>query len=32
MTTQRPWLSADIIVAGAELDIGDLGETLRICV
>ena len=32
MASERPWLSADIVVAGAELDIGDLGETLRTCI
>ena len=32
MSSQRPWLAADIVVAGAELDIGGLGAALAACV
>ena len=28
MATERPWLSADIIVAGADAEIGDVGRSL----
>jgi uridine kinase len=31
MTTERPWLTADIVVAGADAEIGELGEILRTC-
>jgi hypothetical protein len=29
MAAERPWLSADVIVAGADAEVGDLGEMLR---
>jgi hypothetical protein len=32
MRAERPWLTADLVVAGAELDIGALGTSLRSCV
>jgi hypothetical protein len=32
MASERPWLTADIVVAGAELAIGQLGAALAGCV
>jgi hypothetical protein len=32
MTAERPWLFADIVVAGADAEVGELGEMLRACV
>ncbi len=32
MRAERPWLTADLVVAGADLDIGALGASLRSCV
>ena len=32
IAAERPWLAADIVVAGADLEIGALGASLRGCV
>ncbi len=32
MRAERPWLTADLVVAGADLPIGALGASLRSCV
>ena len=29
IAAEKPWLAADIVVAGADLTIGALGRTLR---